>query len=400
MTFQCPNCANWDYSSSFHLGEFLSNRHPDHPGSVGPFPMQKPFEMTMEGFIEAAHRFHVGVSSGDWTEAEGKLFLSLQGLNERFFIEALGRARRRGELLVGREAASGGAASVEACAHYAELLQEEQDHAARFNAYIPAAWTTPGLTLREYVDAIMHLLFLGVERSMWYYVEEWAKLSKKFAALKVAQAGLMEPIQSLQLEWMKVLPCFKRKSNVAENWLAYARLQRYAHDMVPTLVPDKAPYVEPTAPHPEWNGKVCEAWLRAYGFPYGGLAAEKQLRVHKIMDVDLEGRNRELVQGRGAGAAKVMRLLDAVHCLIARVMTSTVVEGTTVPDVDRHAKMFLDALEAVDMESRVHSGTVCPKWLSSGNLISCLNLSSRLDWVGPLRNLWEGDEKVQSHTTP
>jgi len=44
----------------------------------------------------------------------------------------------------------------------------------------PAAWQCEGVELDDHIDAIMHLLFLGIVKSTLQHTVEWLKLKKVF----------------------------------------------------------------------------------------------------------------------------------------------------------------------------------------------------------------------------
>ena len=357
---------------------------------VNDFPSQH----SVASLTYAANRYHDAVSTKEWSKEQGKLYLNVEGLNKKYCQEAEVRALRLRDLLTstgrvegevgdpeGSDEEEGGTRALEI-----EFLARPEN----FEAFVPPAWSIPNADFSVYIDTIMHQCFLGVRRTTWFMVEDWAKGWKKFAALCRAQQGVLEQVQRLQLDWAVALPAGKRKSYVAENWIAASRLGRWVASCVGHLKKVDEPYVQPVKSHLQWNGKECEAWLRAYGMVHTGLAAEKQLRVLQAVADDPDGTQRALVGAIGCSAEALMHMLNTEHCMIARIMCTEVNEHTKA-GVDLHVKMFLDAVERVDSKDRADKRV--PKWVSTGNLISLLNLGSRLEHVGVLRRLYEGDGK-------
>jgi hypothetical protein len=363
---------------------------------VGPTVVSPKEPFTFADLRTAAIRYHDGVSTGEWTTDGGELFLKLHGLNKKYCIAAEENALR--EKAYRAMEGEGGDDDED------EEEEEELDarerlrtdhhlHPDRYEAIIPPSWETPGADVSEFIDCIMHQLFLGVRRTTWFMVEKWCAQKGCLASLKRAQVGLFEQVQRLQLDWAMALPCAKRKSYVAENWLLAVRLERWAHACIGDLKADDVPYTAPEGHHSKWNGKECGAFLRAHGLDASGLKEDKLERVRVLFREDPEGRRRGLVGSNVCPASKVQHMLNAELCFVARVMCDEV-NASTEADVDRYAKIMLDAVEGVDRVGRAPAQV--PKWLKTGNMISMLNLSSHLGRYGPLRSFWEGDGKGEA----
>jgi hypothetical protein len=86
----------------------------------------------------------------------------------------------------------------------------------------------------------------------------------------------------------------------------------------------------------------------------------------------------------------VQAMISSLVTMVSKLMVTTIEEGT-VADARRHIKIFLSRYEAFDKGLRKEG--VPPKWISTQNFMSLLNLPSIMEDTGPLRLLWEGGSK-------
>ena len=96
---------------------------------------------------------------------------------------------------------------------------------------IPPSWSVPhGIT--SYIDAPMHLIFLGCVKFINKRILDWSALFKKETKLVRTFSPLISSIYDLKLEWCKIFPLSPGGSFsgfVSENWLAVARLSRWMY---------------------------------------------------------------------------------------------------------------------------------------------------------------------------
>ena len=93
---------------------------------------------------------------------------------------------------------------------------------------IPSVWTR-NLTISDHVETIMHLLFLGITKSVLNDVHSWLQTNKLFTKyLKHAEIVLL-PLQKLRIEWCKIIPYGTGKfgGHVSENYLGMARILKW-----------------------------------------------------------------------------------------------------------------------------------------------------------------------------
>ena len=191
----------------------------------------------------------------------------------------------------------------------------------------------------------MHLLFLGITKTVVLRVQGWMLgRSKKAAFLRYANTAMLLPIR-LGLDWCKVIPFGGGKLGgfVVENNLAVARLSSWFFLPINLIAPS------PT----EVGGNV---------------------------DHDVH-------------------VIRALHAMISSLMRRTI-DNEKILDCERHIHLFLSYFSKFDTDLR---GEHTRTWVRSYNFMSLLNLPEVLKKYGPLRNLWEGGgqgERVISVVKP
>jgi hypothetical protein len=251
----------------------------------------------------------------------------------------------------------------------------------------PTFWER-GIELSQHVDAVMHLLFLGVQKTTVLMIQDWATSRGKnvpFVKHQAAERSLAE-IQKLGLDWCKALPYNGGKLGgwVSENYLAMARVQCWFYDKLDEVAPDNV-FVEPTEPLCVWQAATCRAWLRARDMPTVGTVAE--LRTTIADEIDREGGPRKVIPPTSGPVKNVFRVVGALHSMMSRLMEESTTEEK-VRSVRAHIKLFLTVFEMFDKDIRNEDEK--PKWIGCSNFISLLNLPGVMERFGPLRNLWEG----------
>jgi hypothetical protein len=149
-----------------------------------------------------------------------------------------------------------------------------------------AIWNKLGVTMDHFPEAMMHILFLGIEKAVLtkaqYFVAKHHLCKAHLAALQ----GILEPICVMALVWCKALPFSKdgaTGAKVSENYLADARLMPWFLSPLSTLEEDPI-YTPPTSPKEQWTAVQNKSWLHAHGFKTKGNAAELRDRVADAMD--------------------------------------------------------------------------------------------------------------------
>ena len=87
-------------------------------------------------------------------------------------------------------------------AHFNKILSHRTKEPEKYEmANIPSVWER-GLPLRLYVDTPMHLLFLGVAKTVFWYVGLWSSMRGREKAFTELAIRNLRDLDSLKLQWL------------------------------------------------------------------------------------------------------------------------------------------------------------------------------------------------------
>jgi hypothetical protein len=129
----------------------------------------------------------------------------------------------------------------------------------------------------------MHLLLLGVCRSVFRRISTWAARLEREAAFNAHAITLLEQLDDLKLSWLTfVTATFSDGFGgwVSKNYGSFLRVAPWVYG--PLLnIPDDPPYVDPTDNPKLWKVTQLKEWLRVRGLLTSGSKPEVQPRVLK-----------------------------------------------------------------------------------------------------------------------
>ena len=219
----------------------------------------------------------------------------------------------------------------------------------------PAAWSTTDIAIRDYVEAIMHELYLGIATSNYDLTMSW--MSSIPAASKIAAATFRTTLQRLikdlrwfQLPWLKAYPLTGTKKGglgtgswVAENWAFYVRI---------------SPFI------------------------YGWCTREKVSAKYGVDDMS--------------------RLIQAYHCVVARIMTHCYVSDKCIKETRLYMKEFLSCVRELDVRVNhkklakltkskgKNSGKIFESAWMKSNYLSLQNICYSMHQLGLPRDTYDG----------
>jgi len=380
---KCSDCVCWDTEASSGLLDFEppDNYPQDHIPSSGKL---SPRRITYDWMMAAVMTAHNGVVSGGWKIATMRAYLRVHGLNE--------------------EAVSSIKDCALACKKYSQIKalagndktnpplvlieKEKLKHPHLFKMWaFPSTWRR-GMELRQHVDVAMHLLFLGVIKTVMQNIHEWMTKREKGAPFLRYSNGIFEAIQSLGISWCRCQPYKSGKLGgwISENYMGAARLFNWFYSEIGSVASDPSFILPDDKPVHRWSKKENTNWLKLRGLNTSGSAKDLSVRVLEYI-ASTTGPP-PILEAPGGSADNVILVVSALSAMIARLMTR-VITDIHIIDIKRHIKLFLSFYEQFDMDNR-KSTDETPSWITSYNFVCLLNYPSVLKEFGPLRNLWEG----------
>lgn len=340
----------------------------------------KPVRLTYEFLKKTVQEVHDKLVNGDWTTTQATTYLKTYGLNLAS-IEGITtcanniRAYNQAKEKLATEDNEANRALVESFEED-RVLSPEKHQAWQY----PAIWDSD-LDLHVHChQAGMHLLFLGIAKTMVWVIQAWATGRKKYTTLQKSIKQSSTRLEALKLSWLKIQAYQGPKLGgwVSENFMAFAHVLPWLYSSIEDL-PDDDTYVLPTRPRKEWNMDENRAWLRSRNLPTDGNADTLKLRVKD---------NWSLPEAKNIGGllANVRKVIVSEWFMISYLMGMKGSSDKEVNEASRLIRLFLTHL--YDHEASMGQGK--QTWLSSYNFVCLLNLPEQINKLGPIRNRWEG----------
>lgn len=395
----CENCLNWDVMEDSKLAYCkLPDKYPpllatqetdwyrsskacrivEHEGQQ----YLKPFRVTYEGLMRAVDLAHKGYVEKNWSSAGCREFLKVEGVKDGYVEKFLDHAAMSLALNVAEKSND-----QETLSEIRESMRV--DPAKYAKCPYPALWEREGVDFLTHVDAIMHLVFLGIVKSSLLKAKQWFTAQDKYASFIRENSPYLDRFKKTSIDWLKILP-YKGGSFggwVSENYLGFSRIMKwfFQNSGEAMVVQDNIP--NPNLPQKKWLKKHNLHWLQCRGLDSSGLAAEISARVAEYMGKPncpepIPVEEFEVAQVENM----ICSLFEFIDCIMAKQVTEKHVCRT------RYAiRIFLSHYESID--AKLRTDTNIPEIIRQYNFCCLMNLPESMSMFGPLRNLWEGDTR-------
>ena len=381
-TGNCDICSCWaNMLPSKHLRFPPPQDYPiDKIGEDGLIPAMRLSFPILRQVVEESHEKVLNTS---WTDKEAESYLRVHCLSSKAIVEIVAKAKNCS--LLEHLQSIGDVNSEE----YIAISEDRSICPERYERWqLPALWDD-SIPLERYGDVPMHLLFLGVAKSLVLDTQVWLKVQKQHSSFVVYASNVLACVESLQLGWCKVLPYSPGKFGgwVSENYLALVRLFKWIYAPLQQMEVEDSAFIVPETPQRQWNKNVNVRWLRLRGINASGSALEVRDRVAQCMVQPVVP---PLLPLRGGSGKQVLRMLNRFADLVCLLMDKHSDE-CHVRNVEVYVRLFLSEYkEFAEQLYTDRTKNESPAWISRYNFMSLLNLSEQIKEVGPLRTLWEG----------
>ena len=365
---------------------------------------------------------HHGLQFGEISATDARKSLKEACINDSYAKEVVMRGLQAGQLQACKNESTRGYKMDE------ELLRCYASHPHLFEvAEFPDPWDRSHWELEKQIDAPMHLLFLGITKSVMMFMVGMLSARNLKSNFTRHMKGRLEGLSNLAHSWCDVKPY--RDSDVfggwlSSNFLAAARLLPWIYAGLDFA--EEEEYVEPETPLRRWTKVEKQDWLVAHGAPKSGKADELEQRIRDLKR--RPGGPPPLAKARGPTNDEMKRTVTGAASMISRLMGARSDQGHIESQM-RHIRLFLDYFEDCDRKRRGDSGrgealfsvdeiemeaspdqpttsekeisdsdtpekncyeSKLPTWLSKYNFLCLPNLPGTVAEFGPLRELWEG----------
>jgi hypothetical protein len=170
--------------------------------------------------MSAVHKTHTAIVSGIWSIENAKSYLWVEGFNSDSISAVIERATNARAL---------NALEAEMDLYpedYESMLHDKQCRPSLYAIWkVPSLWNR-GTDLTQHVDAVKHLIFLGIVKATVKHLEDWLKSWRSKDAFITFAIDVLDYVSSLNLQWCRVLPYKSGKFTgwILENYLALSHL--------------------------------------------------------------------------------------------------------------------------------------------------------------------------------
>ena len=357
-TSRCKDCRDWDFLGKRAAGPIQFTAHKDWPSfCVEGSPVDPPkgrdvfqekvvlphIKLTWD-LMKQACKFAFYQASrkrGCWNKASTVQYLKHCGIANGLSAELYSAAR--------------------SCSK--ANLQDSVDYGCSDrigNFKFHPSWLSHEIEVRDYIEALMHQLFLGAASSNFELLELWMKETPSSAKLgfttflNVLQ-DLIKDLRGFNLSWLNAYPLTGKKGSlgtgswVAENWVFFTRISQFV-----------------------------TAWC--------------------VRDHSTSSRH---------GVDDVSRLVIAFHAFVARCLTHGGMNKESIAEAHLYMKEVLSCLRELDVRVRYEKLNKTAKkvsdrkgteaWWLKPNYMSLPNLILMMAVLGPLVLWWDGGGKGERY---
>ena len=375
----CQTCASWDYLSKKELLSFnVPNKYPAIY-NLNSNNKLIPKKQTFEQLLTATAIVHNNRVNRNWNKEQSRTFMQSEGIN----------TKTQNEILYNAANCTVEQNLDESDIELGNILEREKNYnPTSFSKWTCSAWTR-GVEVWQHVEAVMHLVFHGIQKTNMILIETWASRCSSLSALQRFGIPILQKIQVLNLDWCKLVPYNGGRFGgwMAENYLAMARINCWFYSMLHTLPKDKAYAGDPEKCQTKWTKKENINWLQARGLPVNQKDSASTISCN-VATLIVSDNTPPILTPSSFTADNVEHLVEYSTKMINLIM-NRVVNDEYLLELDISIKMFLTLFHKFDKSLQLTEKEK-PTWITSYNYLCLLNLPNIARNFGPLRNIWEG----------
>lgn len=381
---QCDSCTKWMIQPNDPLLSYIPDLN--YPSSLflvnGKMNLRK---IEPKKLVECCQISHDNIVNGTFSTQDAFMFLQENGVSTVISKQVI----QHGTYALTWQNVS--LQQNENPEHYSSVLKHKQKNPTLYEpAKLPVAWQTYD-NFEKFIEVPMHLLFLGVTKTVILDIQEWMKQRNIHSLFCQNMKGVLEAVQKLQLPWCKLLPFSNGKFGgwVSENYMGFCRLMPWFYSVLEYYESNPV-NIDPPMNKPQaiWTKKENMRWLMLRNLDQTGDAKSVRDRVAHYLN------SQPIPQVCTTGISytweDVLLLVNSLLRMMELLMQQTISNMPKYKQcLEAVIRCFLSNYAKLD--SSIHTTTTTvPSWISHYNFMSLLNLPEQVSKFGPVRNYWEG----------
>ena len=378
MSSNCDECMNWNFDRVHD-----SMHYPTPTGFPDDCDRPQIHKLGFTEMITACVLAETKFIKKQWTSTQVTSYLAYMGIKSSLITKILDHANQNLHSYISRSSVS---------QRFNLVIEQnlENECVDLVPAQLPPVWFEP-YTLNKWIDAPMHLLFLGVVKKTNSVIEKWATLFSKQKTLMKSFASMIPSIYNMKLEWCKIIPLCPNMTfggYVSENWAAVGRLICWLYQTIPTLLSDEeVDTADPDKPLKRWTAAEIRKWLVLHGLKRSGKINELRQRIAPYFDANRPIPIPDIISKYKCPPDVIRNTIVSMSQMISRLMQPKC-SKESIKESNAYIHLYLNFLASWTQYTIPSNGK--PLWLSSYSMLNLLNLPSVMESHGPLRNYWEG----------
>ena len=383
----CKNCLMWDITKSSRLTEYdpplnYPNDLLSHNSKL------RPYELTFEILNRVIQLASKNYENGLWSEKELMAYTSSHGMNKLGSTKIIEHCENKMAYNLYENDVTDADGKL--------VMSDYAKHPDKYSHWKGGPFWQSNLHLFQFVDVLMHLLFLGVTKSTKDLIYDWITQTKRINGYKLFANNIFSEIAGMGLDWCKLLVA--TSGWVSDNYIAFARICKWFYYPIVFLQQNEV-YHEPTLPLNKWYVKMCKEWLAAYGYDTSGTVILLRKRIEAIRNDPLTSKN--LIEQTCGSGHEISHMIGSMLSMIASILTKEVFDDS-IDKIEREIKIYLSFFDIaqdkthhlVKKKSRMKRK---PSWMTKYNYMSLLNIPRCMKLYGPMINLWEGSNQGEGY---
>jgi len=326
----CTNCVKWDMMTKSPLMSFDAPEY--YPKCMLPDDKKlKPMEISFKILNETNKVCHEKFINGEWNERNVTAYSSVHCISNKGSLKIISHGNHAKKKKEQQENRKRKFPLIEEV----DIIKNAEEFPDRYNQWKGGPYWNSPIKLIQFLDCLMHLLFLGIVKASRLLIRDWISKNKRLTIQSNIMLKVYETVPSMKLDWLKLIDL--ESGWVSDNYLAYCRVVKWINHSI----------------------------TRSNDSPENDIPT-----------------------------VQINAMIGSMLSMVAVIMEKKFIHNTS-DKMDREIKLFLSNVDILYKSFQTQEKD--PIWLRKFNFQSLLNIPYAANLYGPLVNLWEGSNQGEGY---